>query len=408
MDELFYKGQYNDSFFAIPMSLGYIIYAPLHKYIRFANSVDAEIIKEELERHKAIDITSKSINYWGHAIIILSQNCNLGCSYCYAQRAHSAKGELSTSQLRSIIDFVIQQKCNSRKSVSFIGGGEPLVSWDKIEWALKYIREKSPEEIHVRITTNATLLNEERIKVLKKHNVHLIVSFDILPLVQNKQRPYKNDKQSFADVNNSLKLLLENGVDFRIRSTITNLNVGLMLEMTQFVDSNYKGVHYLQFEPVTDNQLTEGKYYDKYLDSFFCARRYGMEHGIRVENSITTSVDYVRTNFCEGEFCITPDGTIVTCHRQSTKNDKFFEKSVIGTVDETLNINSSPFGLQKVIRAPKKCSTCFAKWNCAGFCHLEWDGMSPANIERKCDFIRECIRRVLRERIEINAEPEKL
>jgi uncharacterized protein len=49
---------------------------------------------------------------------------------------------------------------------------------------------------HFGMTTNASLLSEQRIAFLKAENIHPLISFDGSPEIQNRQRPFKNGKGS--------------------------------------------------------------------------------------------------------------------------------------------------------------------------------------------------------------------
>ena len=252
--------------------MGYIIYAPLQNVAFFGNKKTAELVNRytqgneisEEDRHTAVwrylseimDIhvtlpKSKTVGSETCIVIILSQSCNLACTYCYAQEARSKK-TLDKGKLRIAIDFALSK---SSKTVDFIfiGGGEPLLNWGLLKYAIDYIFDarKKSTQINITVTTNATLLNDERINYLKEHGVYLGISYDILPRVQNIQRPFADmNHNSFDVVDAMIKKVDDAGILYNFRSTITKLNVNLMPEMVDFVKSNYKNVNKLHFEPV--------------------------------------------------------------------------------------------------------------------------------------------------------------
>ena len=254
-----------------------IIYAPLRGAAFFANQNATSIVQKYISE-KALSEDEKNTKVWDYLqkleqtdpkipkenninmgsslVIILSQLCNLACTYCYAQESRS-KEVLSKEKLKHIIDYVLSQPNNEKKQFSFIGGGEPTITWELLEWAIKYIdtSKKEGQEVQYSITTNGTLLSDEKISFLKAHKVRVGISFEILPEIQNIQRKYTNPKlKSFEVVNTAIKKLIENKISYSFRSTITKRNVDLMTDMVDFVSENYKNIKRLHFEQVTDVQ----------------------------------------------------------------------------------------------------------------------------------------------------------
>lgn len=403
----------------------YIIYAPLQNVAFIGNKKAADIIdryvhggeisNEEknsvvwnyITQIENVQITlpkSKIVGSASNVVIILSQLCNLACTYCYAQEAHSNK-ILSKNKLKTVIDYILSNSASVVNFV-FIGGGEPLLTWGLLKWAINYIYEnKKSSQINITITTNATLLTSEKINYLKKYNVHLGISFDILPEIQNTQRPFVNTKlDSFEVVNDVIKKIEDAEISCSFRSTITKLNVKLMPDMVCFVKANYKGVKKLHFEPVANLEENDEEFYDEFVKSFMKAREIGSKNGITVYNSISNSLDKLSSRFCRGEFCITPTGDIVACHRISSRNEFAFKFVNYGIVNEEVNINLS--NRSKVYETfntkYKNCNTCYAKWHCAGGCPIERLFMqSPVQQRNKCLFTKSLIKHLLEERVAI-------
>ena len=147
-----------------------------------------------------------------------------------------------------------------------------MLTWGLLVWAINYITEETNKKKikkSIGITTNATLLNEERILWLKKMNVKLCVSYDILPEIQNSQRNFSmSTLNSFDVVDKNIHLLLKHEIPFRLRSTITNKNVELMVDMVQFTVKNYPNINQLHFEPVSDTIENSNLYYEKFVKKF--------------------------------------------------------------------------------------------------------------------------------------------
>lgn len=387
-----------DNTYIIPSEDGDLLYAPLSRFVCRISDNSAKVTIPP----QVVKINEANSDYsflWGHVIIIPTQVCNLACTYCFARPAHS-KQIISKETLQVVYDFVLSQGQEKHKSVSFIGGGEPLVVWDIVKWSIEYIeKHKTPSDIlDVFLTTNGTLLNSERIDFLLQHKVHIEVSFDIIKHLQDSQRPFLSDKQSsYESVMRQIHLLEEKGASYRVRTTITPQSVQLMPEMVKQLIW-FKGVRTIQLEPVTQENAHHIDFYKQYTDFFWTARDVGRRNNVNVSNSIVASVKTIRDQFCTGEFCITPDGTIVACHRNSSQRDPLFSSSTVGKVTNEVAIQHQQFDAFRMRTSlPSRCECCFARWHCAGFCPLEWDNVTEIDIQNKCSFIQENIKRALQE-----------
>jgi uncharacterized protein len=110
-------------------------------------------------------------------ILKLSERCNLNCSYCYMYN-HADQGYLERPLFMSediferILDRVLEY-CSSRPghgmALHFHGGEPMLMKAEKFDRMARYARDR----LGVKLTglfmqTNATLVNEAWIAVLKK------------------------------------------------------------------------------------------------------------------------------------------------------------------------------------------------------------------------------------------------
>ena len=91
--------------------------------------------------------------------------------------------------------------------------------------------------------------------------------------------------------------------------------------------------------------------------------------GGEVYNSILNSVNSLRMKFCKGEFCVTPTGDLVSCHRVSSIKENSFYAFNFGNIDKEVHIDTAKIDRVLDIAKVKKedCYTCFAKWHCAGY-----------------------------------------
>ncbi len=102
-------------------------------------------------------------------IWIISGKCNLNCVHCYASRFLSLPHLTVEERLRLIKEL-------ADNGVMHVGitGGEPLLEED-LELYIKEIRDRG---MTCDINTNATLMNEEKARFLRRYDVFLYVSID--------------------------------------------------------------------------------------------------------------------------------------------------------------------------------------------------------------------------------------
>jgi sulfatase maturation enzyme AslB (radical SAM superfamily) len=302
-----------DNLFIVPNATNdkYIAYAPLQGFSFFCGENDVKELKEYLttgqlpqndvlasyiskllKEPTETPFAGPEINCFDKLLIILSQRCNLNCSYCFAQNSRS-NSIISIDHVKTSIEYILERNNGSQKTFTFIGGGEPLVTWDLLKESIQYIESRAKDlnvQYQIRIVTNATLLDENRIKWLNRGNIVISVSSDILPEIQNSQRPFHNaEKESFNYVDNALKLLHKYKMPHTLRATITELNVDRMDEMAVFSINNYPSIKRLHFEPVTDNSIDNNTFFKKFIDSYISTYSKCEQRGVYLTNSYISS-----------------------------------------------------------------------------------------------------------------------
>lgn len=110
-------------------------------------------------------------NNEGKAIWEITHQCNYSCSYCiFSCNSKKIEGELTTEECYHIIDELVLHNFKHLK----ITGGEPFIRKDILE-ILKYASERLITDI----STNASLITPERVKLLNELKLKMIhVSLD--------------------------------------------------------------------------------------------------------------------------------------------------------------------------------------------------------------------------------------
>ncbi len=182
----------------------------------------------------------------GHSLVSfdleITARCNNNCSHCYINLPATDKSakakELSLSQIKTIVD----QAHSLGALWCLITGGEPLLREDFPEIYL-YLKQKG---FLVSIFTNATLINEEHIKLFKKYPPRDI-EMTVYGVTQDTYEKVSRVKGSFAKFIYGLRLLLENGVRVRLKTMALRSNLDELQQISEFCREKTKD--YFRFDP---------------------------------------------------------------------------------------------------------------------------------------------------------------
>lgn len=159
--------------------------------------------------------------------LLVSGDCNLDCSYCYAHGGRIGDGPLTMSAdvLRLALEKLVPH--NGSLVVSFFGG-EPLLELDLLRQAVDWgnaLGAARGTRMRYAMTTNGTLIDEPRLRFLKDHISYLAVSLDGQPALTDSCRHFRSGEGSVGNkVEQSLESLRNAGIAFGLRATITEKN----------------------------------------------------------------------------------------------------------------------------------------------------------------------------------------
>ncbi len=135
-------------------------------------------------------------------VLNVNTGCNLSCSYCYKEDLDNPrdgkKMDLATAQ--AAIEMMLREAPQrDRYNVVFFGG-EPLSNMPLIRavvaWAEQRIHGLG-KAVDFTLTTNATLLNEEKIAFFDAHRFGLTVSMDGPKAIHDKNRIAVNGQGTY-------------------------------------------------------------------------------------------------------------------------------------------------------------------------------------------------------------------
>lgn len=162
-------------------------------------------------------------------VVKITQNCNLRCKYCYTQGGKRKKIISADTVLKFFDQIVVD---NASDICCIFHGGEPLLHPELINEIIDKLKARYyGPRIKYQIQTNATLITDEVIKLIKAHNISVGISADGYKEVNDCTRYYPDGSSSYEKVEKGIKKLHENDIPFGILVLISKYNVKHITEI---------------------------------------------------------------------------------------------------------------------------------------------------------------------------------
>ena len=326
----------------------------------------------------------------------VSHSCNLRCDYCFAHQGdyagtgiHGTVPCLMSPEVAfKAVDFLMENAGRENVEIDFFGG-EPLLNFEVVKETVAY--GKRLAKIHNRnlyftLTTNGTLLDEEKISFLNNEMHNVVISIDGRKKVHDRFRYDVAKKGSYDRIlPPAVKLVREREKnppqrrDYFIRGTFTTENLDFTEDVLHLAGLGFKRI---SLEPVTGS----GAGY-----------HIGKEHLPAVLNEYDNlarviaapdpakpdfSFYHFQLNLYEGPciykritacvagfeyFAVSPEGDLYPCHQfvglPQFKAGNIWEGIHDPRLVETFkNIN---------VLTKTACKNCWAKFFCSGGCHAD-------------------------------------
>ena len=95
--------------------------------------------------------------------IVVTENCNLGCSYCYMKNRNTILSR------ETFMDFYRSLPSDNTYQIDFFGG-EPLLNWDMVEFITETISD-DPRFLPSTMPSNGLLLTQDKVNYIKRNNI---------------------------------------------------------------------------------------------------------------------------------------------------------------------------------------------------------------------------------------------
>ena len=327
-------------------------------------------------------------------ILCVTEDCNFRCQYCIFSgnyegfRDHSKK-YMDFSTAKKAIDQFFQLIETKKRynpleftAITFYGG-EPLLNFNLIKDCVNYINvQYSNYDFKYSITTNGSLLSEDKANWLMQHNFGILVSLDGPEEEHNRNRIYATGRGTFKDVMRNVRRIMDSGYEniscnpvidwktdiFKLQEFFNREDVPKPSRSNQVATNN--GCRYYD-EFTKEDYLTYIKrlkmakeYYLKNFSSLGETKRASFfDHMFRssarsiIANSISISehppiMPFTASCVPGRKIFVDPEGNYYICERMCTRSP------IIGNINEGLNFEKIYNILNNYYKHLDKCPNC--------------------------------------------------
>lgn len=111
------------------------------------------------------------------ACFVITEACNLSCEYCYMNnRKVFMSRDVFDFHYKETLPYFMKHYDHDEYELD-IFGGEPLEHWFMVSHIIHHTKG-DPKLKSLNLITNGLLLNDQRVEILKKHNIKCSLSFD--------------------------------------------------------------------------------------------------------------------------------------------------------------------------------------------------------------------------------------
>lgn len=317
--------------------------------------------------------------------LLVSMDCNLRCKYCFASTGDFGLGRklMSYETGKQAIDYLLENSGDRKNLELDFFGGEPLMNWEVVKKVVLYARSREAEygkKFRFTVTTNGTLLTEDKIEFINKEMSNVVLSIDGRKEVNDRMRVNVEGKGCHDQIIENYKKLVDKrgSKEYYIRGTYTKYNLDFADDVLYF---NEQGFDQLSIEPVVcepekpyalkEEDLPKiYSEYDRLADAMLKKDKEGKHfnffHFMIDLDQGPCAIKRLRGCSCGNEYvAITPDGDIYPCH-QFVGMDEW----KMGNLHEgTFDIKIKEYFAKANIYSKEECKKCWARFYCSGGCN---------------------------------------
>ncbi|MEG0614694.1 MAG: thioether cross-link-forming SCIFF peptide maturase [Oscillospiraceae bacterium] len=317
--------------------------------------------------------------------LLISQDCNLRCQYCFAETGDFGMGRklMSFETGKLAIDFLLEKSADRENLELDFFGGEPLMNFDVVKEIVKYARSKEAEyhkNFRFTVTTNGMLLTDDKMDFINAEMSNVVLSVDGRKCVNDKMRRRIDGTGCYDTIMPKFKSLIEKrgGTNYYVRGTFTKYNLDFSEDVFHLYEEGFKEISVEPVvaeasEPYAITECDLPKVFSEYeklakriLDNDKCGKHFNFFHFMLDLDQGPCAIKRLRGCGCGNEYvAINPDGDIYPCH-QFVGIDGW----KMGSLQEkTFDLERKDMFAKAHIYNKPDCINCWAKFYCSGGCN---------------------------------------
>jgi len=317
--------------------------------------------------------------------------CNLKCKYCFymdesKNRAVPSHSVMKLEYVDILVDRIVEYLDGSGiANISFQGGEPTVAGIEYFKYFIQKMKQYSNIETHYSIQTNATLLDDEFVKLFKENNFLVGVSLDGYKENMDSFRIGPNIDSVYEKVLKSIDLLKEASVDFNILTVIARQLSKHPRQLFDFyLSNNYEYVQLIPCLPSFSKQ-DDGislrpedyvSFYKEFFKQWINAYKKGNYININLFENLSGMIQGYypyqcgMLGRCISQFVIESNGDVYPCDFYCL--DKYLMGNIKNKTFEELKISAGAKELLKTSNCEKTiCQTCQFRNICHGGCQRQ-------------------------------------
>ena len=341
--------------------------------------------------------------------MILSEQCNLACKYCFLGNNDEAKRKsfllenMSEETADKALEFFIRQIKESgldnetNEPVLIFYGGEPLINFEVLEYIatrVNSMRESIPciKNMEMSMVSNGLLLNEDNILRLQELGVGIALSIDGFTVEANQMRVDRAGNKVFPRILEKLDLCRKLDVNVSLSVTLSEETLKNKEDVLDLIDEyNIKGLGFNIM--MSDENFTLPESYNNdaaqfIIDEFVELRKRGIYEDRIMRKLKSFSKAQVYFSDCAatagGQIVVAPNGRVGICHG-CLFNKEYFVATVN---DDDFVATQDPDFIEWSQLTPlnhEECYDCPALGICGGGCPINARNLRPENTIHSID-----------------------
>lgn len=213
------------------------------------------VLDDSIDSNALIELQSNVESRFGEikiVYIILTDVCNLRCSYCAVKNiadknhvidTYSLSKEKYTKFVKEYVSYAISHNISDPEFIFY--GGEPLLNWSALIEIVELINTTANSTITPKCTvvTNGTLLTEDKIIFCKEHKINIGLSVDGPRSITDMTRKAENGMGAYPMIMSQWEKAKKVSFQFSMQSFPTKILLVLMeLRSALMMKSIFSGI----------------------------------------------------------------------------------------------------------------------------------------------------------------------